>query len=301
MAVVLAGALCVLPVRGAGAGPPPPDLDHINVTYHGGALLTHVRVSTLFWGGEWVQSPLVGFFNQFFTDLFADGRYLANLAQYSSGDYQIGNGEFVATATDPQEPPAVVTDDQTQAEVRAQILAGKLPPPDANTIYAVFTPSGVVVEDSLGDNSATNLLAYHDFSYARDDNFTDAGDGQEGNFAYLVVPTVKNDAAIQFAQQDTPHLATAGISHELAEAVTDPEPSGQDLGQGGWYDAVGHNGEIGDIVVNLYDYDRIKAQDLFAVLDAPGGGKYLVQKEWSNKDGAPVAFAAAPASAAAWK
>jgi hypothetical protein len=262
----------------------------MQMTYHGGALLTHVRVSTLFWGRKWVNDPLAGFFNQFFVDLFADGRYLANLSQYSEGGFPIGNGEFVATATDPQDPPAVVTDDQLQAEIRAQMRAGALPPPDANTIYAVFTPDGVEVRDGSGGSSRSDFLAYHSYSYAGDTSFAGAVDSQEGNFAYMIVPTEKDDRTAKVVSQYTPHLETVGISHELAEAVTDPETDLQLFGQGGWYDGVGHNGEIGDYPVYLYDAHRIQALDLYDVLEV-GGRRYLVQKEWSNQDNKPVAFA----------
>jgi len=185
----------------------------------------------------------------------------------------------------------VTTDDQIQAEIRAQIKAGALPPPDANTIYAVFTSEGVVVRGSDGSTSENAFLAYHEYSYAADSSFSDTGDSQEGNFAYMVVPTEKDQRTAGVVKKYTPHLETVGISHELAEAVTDPEPGLQALGQGGWFDAVGRNGEIGDVPVYLYDDGRIPAQDLYDVLEVAGGRRYLVQKEWSNQDGKPEAFA----------
>src|SRR5438132_936684 len=102
LAPLLAAALCALAndARAQGVSDPGP----INVTYHGGPLLQRVQVATLFWGPSWTASRLPAYFNDFFGTLFADGRFLANLAQYSAGGYQIGNGGFAATATDEKTP-----------------------------------------------------------------------------------------------------------------------------------------------------------------------------------------------------
>jgi hypothetical protein len=105
-----------------------------NPTYHGGPLLQHVRVATLFWGPG--PSGVSGYFNRFFQTLFADGRYMANLSQYSAGGYRIGSGQLVATDSDTVPPPARVTDAQIQAEIGARVSARKLPEPQADTLYA---------------------------------------------------------------------------------------------------------------------------------------------------------------------
>ena len=81
---------------------------------------------------------------------------------------------------------------------------------------------------------------------------------------------------------------TMYASHELAEAVTDPEPYDNTVG---WYDD--YYGEIGDIPATLYSDNQISINDLVDELDAPDGTPYLVQKSWSLQDNAPVAFAAA--------
>src|SRR5690242_3510064 len=95
----------VLVARPAGAAPSS-TLPTIKLTYRGGPLIQHVKVSTLFWGASWKSSSLAGYFNGFFSNLFADGRVMANLAQYSSGSYTIGNGSLAATDTDVQDPPS---------------------------------------------------------------------------------------------------------------------------------------------------------------------------------------------------
>jgi hypothetical protein len=265
---LLAAALCALPGRARAQGALDPA--SINVTYHGGPLLQHVRVATLFWGPSWKASRLPTYFNDFFRALFADGRFLANLVQYSAGGYQIGNGEFTATATDEQTPPARVTDVQIQAEIRAQVAASQLPVPSNDTVYFVFTPPHVVVVDGNGADSVNDFAGYHDYST-----------GSSG-FPYAVIPYSDQLADAR--------LMTLTASHELAEAVTDPQPSPSTLG---WYDD--QNGEIGDIPVSLFAAGQIGQHDFVDVLGGPGGPRYVVQKEWSVQDGAPIAFAPAPA------
>jgi hypothetical protein len=189
---------------------------------------------------------------------------MANLAQYSTSRYTIANGTFGGADTDVQAPPASVTDSQVRDEIRAQIAAGHLRKPDPNTVYFVFTPPHTVVVNSEGLASEGNFTAYHLFV-----------SGSNG-FAYAVIP---------YETRDDPRVMTVYASHELAEAVTDPEPGETTLG---WYDD--NNGEIGDIPVSLFAAGTIGQADLIDELDASDGTIYLVQKEWSVKANAPVAF-----------
>src|SRR5690348_11368022 len=86
----------IISYPGAARATSPGDLDHIKVTYFGGPLLQHVRVSILLMGQAWKDDPFPNYLRSYFEALFADGRYMASLAQYSTSDYQIGNGALVA-------------------------------------------------------------------------------------------------------------------------------------------------------------------------------------------------------------
>lgn len=260
---LLAAALCAPPAGAASR----PKLPVVNLTYRGGRLIEHVKVATLFWGSSWKSSSLGGYFNSFFRDLFADGRFTTNLAQYSAGGFRIGSGSFAGTDTDTQNSPTRVTDAQIRTEILAQVAAGHLPKADADTVYFVFTAPGVVVTDSTGASSAADFVAYHDYRFGSD------------GFAYAVVPY---DNTLQ-----DPRWMTLYASHELAEAITDPEPYDTRLG---WYDD--YYGEVADISATLYDNYVINDADFIDELDAANGNAYLLQKVWSNQDKAPVALAA---------
>jgi hypothetical protein len=129
----------------------------------------------------------------------------------------------------------------------------------------VFTSPNTVVVDSNGEDSVNNFYGYHGY----------ATNTAVGDFAYAIIAF----------PSDGWHL-TPTASHELAEAVTDPQVNAGTLG---WYDD--NNGEIGDIPVALYYAGRISETDELDILVGGDGTKYIVQKEWSVRDGAPVAFA----------
>lgn len=247
----------------AGSHPSPAraDLTNIDVTYHGGPLIQHVHVFTLFWGQAWKGSSLPAYVNSFFKALFADKRFMLNLSQYSASGYKISNGSFIGTGIDDTSVPSTLSDAQIRAEIQAQVAAGTLPPIDSDALFFVFTPRNVVVTDRNGYDSVNDFAGYHDFA-------------SEASFAYSVIPSAD------------PSGLTLAASHELAEAVTDPEPTPSSLG---WYDA--NNGEIGDIPLSMLAAGTLSESDIVDTLTGPDGTQYAVQKVWSNFDNAPVAFA----------
>jgi hypothetical protein len=271
-------------------------LNGINVTYHGGALIQHVKVVPLLYGSSWQGTTTPAYLKGFLQTLFMDGRYLGILAQYSAGGYTIGNG----TAVDPVVDPAVlpkadsehagsgiryqITDDQIQAEIKALFSTSKVPPPDANTLYVLCTPSDVVVIAGGGD-SESSFAAYHDYA-------------SDGGYAYVVI-TLTGESTTKRATSPTGYKGTLfnrdltlGISHELAEAVTDPQGDG-------WYDddPSGQLGmlEIVDIPDLLNSLGLITDDQLYPLLTGSDGTRYAVETVWSNQGRTLAAF---PPSAA---
>ena len=251
-----------LPARADEGG----DLENIQLTYRGGALLQHVQVSTLFMGRAWQGSDYPGYVNHFFQALFADGRYMANLSQYSAGGYRIGNGSIVATAWDKSSLPAQVTDAQIRADIVAGVKAKVLAPVQKDSLYVVFTAPGATVVDEDGEDSESKFYGYHGY----------VKESAVGSFAYAIIAY----------PADEEWRLTATASHEMAEAVTDPQVNAGTLG---WYDD--NNGEVGDIPVSLYYAGLIEEAQELDILVGADGTKYIVQQEGSNQDGCPVAFA----------
>ncbi|GAC1491339.1 MAG: hypothetical protein NVS1B9_12750 [Solirubrobacteraceae bacterium] len=211
----------------------------------------------------------------------------------------------VATVTNPNLPPAgqpCITDAQMQQQLAAVITANSLPPGGLGAIYAIFTPAGVNscsgpnTDPAIGTDCSTNVFcAYH----------SDYGPlGAQilyANMPFDAVPGCGNGAAYE------PHASAADdeinvLSHEHNETVTDP--LGSQAGElGAWYDTNGM--EIGDKCASGSPAEFGPALGSTAGGAAfnqlINGGRFEVQREWSNDAGAaggcvqrivPAAFSA---------
>jgi hypothetical protein len=225
------------------------------VTYHGGPLLRNVEVETLYYGQAWSsdqslqqQARALDTYLAFITG----SSYMDILAQYG-----VGHGTFQDHDFNPSNPPqwGTVDDSQIEQMLAGEIEQGHLRAPDGNRLYVVFAPPGDVVTAG-SDDSVNNFLGYHSA-------FQVSG---LGNIYYAVIPYASSPNAT-ISGMTTFQQHTIVLSHELAEAVTDPDT------QTGWFDdAQGVAGEIGDLAVGR-----------FGVF-----GGYMVQAEWSNQANGPV-------------
>jgi hypothetical protein len=205
---------------GAAAAAPP------HLTYRGGPLLTGVKVFTVFWGAQWEQPALsqsVTNLNGFF-DFILKSALIDQLGEYSVPAYSIGHGSRIGSAT-VTTPPVThrVFDGAVQHMLRQEIAVNSnFPQPDANTLYFVYLPPGVVAVQG-GSRSCQAFCGYHN--------------DIAGRVFYALMPY---PGCLGCTGTMNPFEAlTSTSSHELCESITDPIP-----GQG-WYDDV--NGEIGDI------------------------------------------------------
>ncbi len=161
--------------------------------------------------------------NSFF-DYIVTSSLIDQLAEYSTPQQQIGHGNHIGTITlTAPDPAATITDSDIQQMLTNQIASNSaFPQPSANTLYFVYLPSGVTVQQG-GSSSCNGFCGYHD-SFST-------------QTYYAVVPYP--DCSGCSANLAVLDALTVVSSHELCEAITDPVP-----GQG-WYDQ--NNGEIGDI------------------------------------------------------
>jgi hypothetical protein len=217
----------------------------MSVFYHGGPLLQHVQIETVFYGRDWYYNSTL-----YQSTAYLDG-YFNDVTQSSYMDllneYGVGRGSFRDGVIRLADPPrgSVVDDSEIQSMLDGGIRQGYFDAPSPNQLYFVFTTPNVLVT-ALGGDSQHLFLGYHSAFY----------DPALGPVYYAVIPHPIGNATIggmnSFDQQ------TAVASHELAEAATDPDV------QSGWYDNNGQ--EIGDLAVNY-----------FGSLHG-----YVVQAEYSN-------------------
>jgi len=146
------------------------------------------------------------------------------LAEYLVPNYPIGSGSYRSSTILENPPPIspVVQDSQIQALLQQEIANGSLPMPTANSLYFVYLPPAIAVQNSEG-TSCENFCGYHDRVTSQ--------------LFYAVMPYL--DCSGCSGGLDIFAALTVASSHELCEAITDPIPGS------GWYDDT--NGEIGDI------------------------------------------------------
>lgn len=227
-----------------------------HLSYQNGALIPSVKVVALYWGttnnGQYKYKDQL---HQYY-DAVTNSPYFDWLIEYNVGAYSISRGGFAAEYADAA-APAKATIDETNdliPWISGLIDAGKIPAPDANTLYFVHLPGSSQVSSGAGGTTCSDNCAYH-FFYTKG--------SQEVRFA--VIPDQNSGACSTNPSCPTQLAAfdrlTIVASHELVEAVTDPNGMG-------WLDNNQACGEIGDICVGQ-----------------PGkAAGFTVQLEWSNKN-----------------
>ncbi|MEA2821175.1 MAG: hypothetical protein QOJ86_3179 [Bradyrhizobium sp.] len=215
----------------------------INFTDQNGAVIQFVRVYLIFWGSAWASNPTPTAAQV--TDAInriVSGGYLTGLSQYRG----IGQGYVLGSTTvTSSNPPSGFTDANVSTFIKGLISAGTIPDLDADnqTLYVVYMPKGI---------SASNSGFIGEHTY-----YTNSG-GRRVHFGWIT-----NNGT----------LSSVSIisSHEIVEAMTDPEGSAilGDPGtcaQGGWCeigDVCGSSGTVNGASVQSYWSQTDKACKIF--------------------------------------
>ena len=216
-----------------------------NLAYQGGAVVSNVQAIPVFWTSA--VDPSIQAWAEGYLSALTNSAYIDMLAEYSSAGQASGTGQTIGrgtagaavTITPIMLTGTTINDASTQiaTELQAQITAGHLPPPALdgqgrpNTVYVVFFPAGTTINDGTG-NSCTSWCAYHNEG------------GRSGNINYAVIPDMGPTSGCHTGcddqcTTDNVGISLGSVSHELAEAITDPSR--------GWADPSGNGVENGDI------------------------------------------------------
>ena len=213
------------------------------VSFFGGNVLPHVQAQAVFLGHEFSSAPAnaeTATLNAFLKDI-TSGAYLQALGR---AGYGVGPGSAVAGAVDNTSIAAgsTISDAFIRTRLQADVSSGLLQVPNANTLYVVYVQPDVAV--NLGGGQGTTqqgILGYHTA-------FVGAN-GAAIRYAVVVSPGGPAGNSVLPEAGSAIDQLTAVTSHELAEAVTDPDVnSNVNGGRLGWFDPQG--GEIGDIEEN---------------------------------------------------
>jgi hypothetical protein len=215
-----------------------------------GLVIPSAVVSQAYWGGYWSSgagaTERTGY-DTAWKDIASNPAFYQRLAEYSTSTQTITTGSWGGSSLgDPAlASGATIGEDQIQAELAAEITAGTLPPRSDSRLYVVMLPPGVT---STFDQS--NGFAGHHRSFA------DAS----GKPIYYAVITYNSD----------PNYNDPLISHEISEAITDPDLVN------GWISTTGD--EIGDIcrfnyaTLDGYEIEKIFSQQQCACVGAGSSG-----------------------------
>jgi hypothetical protein len=214
------------------------------VSFFGGNLLPQVQAQALFLGNEFSSAPAnteTATLDAFLKDL-TGGPYLQALAR---AGYNVGPGSAVAGAVDNTALTvgSTISDAFIQARLQADVNSGLLQAPNANTLYVVYVEPDVAVDLGLGQGTTQQgILGYHTA-------FVGAN-GAPIRYAVVVSPGGAAGNSVLPEATTAIDQLTAVTSHELAEAVTDPDVnSNVNNGRLGWVDPQ-RGQEIGDVTEN---------------------------------------------------
>jgi hypothetical protein len=214
-----------------------------NLQYYGGPVISRPKVYAVFWGDQ-VDPETQSKIGPFFANML-DSTYMDWLSEYNTNltavdgrhgtDQTIGRGTFAgALKIAPINGSSSLTDEQIQAELEAQIAAGKLPAATDDSLYMIYFPSGISISIA-GQRSCSSFCAYHE-------GFKSAKTG--ASIYYGVMPVCGFGCGVAGSTFDSMSVVS---SHECIEAVTDPFPTPGDKPAypQAWNDAGGQ--EIGDL------------------------------------------------------
>ncbi len=262
----------------------------VNMRYLGGHVISHIRIVAVMWTSK-VYSPLQTQVDSYFKGI-VDSTYMDWLGEYDTAGVKaydgkagtsqhIGHGKFIKTVTiTPSTTKTSLSDAAIGQELASQITKGVLPQPEVdkeggiNTLYVVYFPPGVVIQDSQGGVSCNANSGGNQVFCGYHSSYSDTA----GNVPYAVIPDLSSNACVQGCgvgnAMDDYGLAA---SHEMLEAITDAEVGvGNGVGRPmGWYDS--QQGEVGDVCAN----------QVGANTKVNG---FTVQKNWSQRLGACVAI-----------
>jgi len=233
------------------------------VQYYGGGVLASVKAQAVYYGSgaASLQTSFDSYVNYIVKSPYMDALKTAG--------YNVGEGSAVTGYADnvPNlSTGTTITDASIEKRLQADIKSGAVQNPDGSNLYIVVVEPNVAVSIQ-GSNSVNNFLGYHNAF----DGYDAGGNAQTIHYAVITYPggSIGNAALPSSLAKTAFDQLTDVTSHELAEAVTDPNVGLH--GKVGWYDYQ-KNGEIGDITENNSNaYVRL------------GSANYLVQ-EVANKD-----------------
>jgi hypothetical protein len=188
-------------------------------TYHGGSVVSNVRVTAVYWtSAVSFQSSLPSFYSSVTSSSYFDW-----LSEYQTCTQSIGRGSLLAAVVDASPIPAgtTVQDSDIESELPRLIQNGALPAPAfdgngfARDVYMVHFPPGIAVQHQ-GRHSCPTTQG--EFAFC---GYHSAFPWNGRLVPYAAIAGVEVCGGL-CGPGDGLGNTTSTASHELLEAVTDP-------------------------------------------------------------------------------
>src|SRR4051812_29379156 len=250
------------------------------ISYHGGTVIAGpavTKVVSIYWStgtiyaaqaagaGSGASDPtLIG---SFLRSLGGSPYFNINTTYYNASSSKVLNQvqytSYWSTGSDCAGPSASPTDAQMVALISCGLNAGKIAY-DPNTVYAIFTGSGI----NLGGGFGSSYCAYHTH-----------GASSKGNVYYAAMPYNQQYPANCTANVASPNADVAGnsevntLAHEIEETTTDA------MGNA-WFDNRGY--ENADKCAWTWGTVQTAANGGKYNMTLADGKQYLIQRNWVN-------------------
>lgn len=170
----------------------------------GGPIIASPEIISVTWANDPIADAL-----ESFDDWLVASPFWATLM----AEWGVGPGVHLAKGRVASSAAATMDEGSIAAVVTKLIDDGKIPPPTASRIYAVYPPAGTTIE-AVGSVGCTGFQAFH---YAFDYTSSDSGTVGTTKAIYALAPRCTDTQGM--SELD---FTTWGMSHEIMEAATDP-------------------------------------------------------------------------------
>ena len=238
------------------------------ILYHGGPLLnSNIGTNVYYvWYGNWSGNTAVNILTDLANSVGGSPYFNINTTYYDGSNVKVTNRvNYLQSTTDSYSQGTSMSDAQIQQVVSDAITSGRLPK-DANAVYFVLTSADVTASSGF----CTQYCGWHSHGTIG---------GSDIKYAFIGNP---DRCPSSCEAQTTSPNGNAGadgmasiLSHELEEAVTDPDLNA-------WYDRRGY--ENADKCAWTFGTEYTVSNGSKANMKL-GTRDYLIQRNWVNASG----------------
>jgi hypothetical protein len=236
------------------------------ITYHGGPLILGTTNMYYIWYGNRSGNSAVSILTDLANNIGGSPYFNINTTYYNGSNVHVTNSvHYAGSTTDSYSQGTSLSDAQIQAVVSSAISSGRLPK-DTNAVYFVLTSSDVTANSGF----CTQYCGWHTHGTIS---------GSDIKYAFIGNPDRCPSACENGTPAPNGNAGADGmasiISHELEEAVTDPDLNA-------WYDTRGQ--ENADKCAWTFGTTYTTSNGGVANVKL-GSRDYLIQRNWVNASG----------------